>query len=139
MIGIGDEAVGGFLQGLADQHRPKAEMELIERLVNGLEQPERFTTLSNESKPDPHNEDPPRLPLSLHRRPATAVPCGRQDRSNDPPERGTLDSRRWLRNVPKVPDLIPNPAFALHNCHFSQQADKFLHERKLLAFRRVAV
>lgn len=44
-LGIGEEAVGGFLQGLADQHRPKAEMELIERLVNGLEQPERFHNL----------------------------------------------------------------------------------------------
>jgi hypothetical protein len=44
-LGIGDEAVGGFLQGLAEQHRPKAEMELIERLVDGLEQPERFHNL----------------------------------------------------------------------------------------------
>jgi hypothetical protein len=44
-LGIGDEAVGGFLEGLAQQNRPKAEMELIERLVGGLGEPERFHNL----------------------------------------------------------------------------------------------
>jgi hypothetical protein len=44
-LGIGDEAVIGFLEGLAEQIRPKADMQIIERLVGGLEEPERVQNL----------------------------------------------------------------------------------------------
>lgn len=44
-LGIGDEAVGGFLEELAKPSWSKVDIQILERLVNSTDDPERFQNL----------------------------------------------------------------------------------------------